>query len=215
ETPFTTLVADPSGCTPPPPPVQVTLSPSTLPTATTGIPYSVTLTPSGGTAPYTFSITPVVMPAGLSSSVVGGNLQISGTPTQVGTFLLQVSTNDSASHSSNTSYPLTVNKAAAVITWNNPADITYGTALSATQLNATANVPGVFTYAPPATTVLNAGNAQTLSVSFVPTDTTNYNNASKNVSINVLKATPTITWNDPADISYGSALGATQLNATA
>src|SRR5262249_12053671 len=97
----------------------------------------------------------------------------------------------------------------------NPADITYGTALSGTQLNATANVAGAFTYTPPATTVLNAGNAQALSVNFVPTDTANYNNASKNVSINVLKATPTITWSNPANINYGTALGATQLNATA
>ena len=35
------------------------------------------------------------------------------------------------------------------------------------------------------------------------------------VAINVLKATPTITWPTPADIAYGTALGATQLNATA
>jgi len=34
----------------------------------------------------------------------------------------------------------------------------YGTALGATQLNATASVPGTFVYAPPAGTVLNAGN---------------------------------------------------------
>ena len=54
-----------------------------------------------------------------------------------------------------------------------------------------------------------------LSVNFVPTDSTNYNNASQNVSINVLKATPTVTWNNPADIVYGTALGATQLNAVA
>ena len=38
--------------------------------------------------------------------------------------------------------------AASVITWATPAPITYGTALSATQLNATANVPGKFTYTP-------------------------------------------------------------------
>ena len=37
---------------------------------------------------------------------------------------------------------------------------TYGTALSATQLNATANVPGTFVYTPAAGTVLNAGAAR-------------------------------------------------------
>ena len=47
-------------------------------------------------------------------------------------------------------------------------------------------------------TVLNAGNGQTLSVSFIPTDATNYNNASQNVSINVLKATPTHNLEQPS-----------------
>jgi hypothetical protein len=36
----------------------------------------------------------------------------------------------------------TVNKATPIITWSNPADITYGTALSGTQLNAIASVSG-------------------------------------------------------------------------
>jgi hypothetical protein len=49
------------------------------------------------------------------------------------------------------------------VTWGTPAAIAYGTALSGTQLNATANVPGVFVYTPAAGTVLTAGT-QTLSV---------------------------------------------------
>ena len=57
---------------------------------------------------------------------------------------------------------ITVNQAGSAIqtpaiTWSNPADITYGTALSGTQLDATASVPGTFVYSPAANTVLNAG----------------------------------------------------------
>lgn len=57
---------------------------------------------------------------------------------------------------------LTVNKATPVITFLNPADITYGTVLSATQLNATAtlnssSVAGTFNYTPASGTVMNAG----------------------------------------------------------
>ena len=52
----------------------------------------------------------------------------------------------------------------------NPAAITYGTALSATQLNATANVPGSVVYSPPSGTVLPVGANQTLSVTFTPTE---------------------------------------------
>jgi hypothetical protein len=109
---------------------------------------------------------------------------------------------------------ITVTKAAPVITWANPADIVYGTPLSATQLNATANTPGVFTYTPASGTVLNVGT-HTLHVDFVPTDTVNYANASKDVSITVTKAAPVITWSNPANITYGTPLSATQLNATA
>ena len=111
---------------------------------------------------------------------------------------------------------ITVNKATPSVTWNNPAAITYGTPLSATQLNATATVPGNFVYAPGLGTVLNAGANQTLSVNFTPTDALNYNTVNgTSVLITVNKATPTITWNNPAAITYGTALSATQLNATA
>ena len=69
---------------------------------------------------------------------------------------------------------ITVNKANPVITWNNPAAINYGTSLSTAQLNATANVPGSFTYTPASGTMLNAGANQKLAVRFVPTNTGNY-----------------------------------------
>src|SRR5439155_3771039 len=81
-------------------------------------------------------------------------------------------------------------KSTPAITWNNPADITYGTALGGTQLNATASVAGTFVYTPAAGTVLGVGNSQTLHVDFTPTDTANYNTVSKDVVMNVVKATP-------------------------
>ena len=217
ETPFAVLVAEVDTChpIPSPTPVIIALSPSTLPAGSVGTPYSVLLTPSAGTGPYSYTTTPVVLPQGFASSVVGGNLQISGTPTHAGVLLFTVNVSDSAAHTNSVNFSITINKGTPVITWTNPVDITYPTALSGTQLNATASVPGVLTYTPPATTVLNAGNAQTLSVSFAPTDTTNYNSTSKDVLINVLKATPVITWNNPVDITFPTALSSTQLNATA
>ena len=109
---------------------------------------------------------------------------------------------------------LTVNKAVPVITWPVPAAITYPTPLSAAQLDATANVPGAFVYTPAAGTVLNAGT-QTLSVTFTPTDTTDYTTAIATKSLTVNKAVPVITWPAPAAITYGMALSATQLDATA
>src|SRR5438309_3263939 len=96
---------------------------------------------------------------------------------------------------------LVVNKATPTINWATPADITYGTALSGTQLNATATfknnpVAGTFTYTPADGTVLNAGQNQNLHVDFAPTDSANFNGASKDVSINVTQAALTVTAND-------------------
>jgi len=105
-------------------------------------------------------------------------------------------------------------KSTPTITWATPAAITYGTALSDTQLDATASVAGSFAYSPAAATVLGAGT-QTLSVTFTPTDSMRYDTASASVSLTVNKATPTITWPAPAAITAGTALSATQLDATA
>ena len=79
---------------------------------------------------------------------------------------------------------IVINKATPVLTWPQPAAIAAGTALSTTQLNATADVPGAFVYTPPLGTVLAAGT-HTLSVAFTPADTVNYNNATASVNITV------------------------------
>ncbi len=100
------------------------------------------------------------------------------------------------------------------ITWATPAGITYGTALTSTQLDATASVPGTFAYTPAAGTVPKAGS-DTLSVTFTPTDTTDYTTATATMTLAVAQATPTITWANPAGITYGTMLSSTQLDATA
>ncbi len=100
------------------------------------------------------------------------------------------------------------------ITWTNPAAITYGTTLSTTQLNATASVPGTFSYTPTGGTVLNAG-IQTLSVTFIPTDTVTYSTVTATVGLVVNKVTSVITWASPAAVAVGTTLSATQLNAIA
>jgi sugar lactone lactonase YvrE len=111
------------------------------------------------------------------------------------------------------SVTLTVNKATPAITWTTPAAITYGTALSGTQLNASSTVAGTFTYSPAAGVVLNAGT-QTLTVTFAPTDSKDEATATATVSLTVNKALLTINWATPAAIPYGTALSGTQLDAT-
>ena len=103
---------------------------------------------------------------------------------------------------------------APTITWPAPGTITYGTALNSSQLDATANYPGAFTYSPTQGTVLNAGT-QTLTATFTPSDPAQVTPSTASNSIIVSKATPAINWAAPAPVSSGTALSDTQLNATA
>ncbi len=113
------------------------------------------------------------------------------------------------------SVTITVTPATPTINWSNPAPIVHGTALSAAQLNATVNASGSFEFVPPAGTVLNAGNAQALTVNFIPENTTNFLPASRTVFIGVTRAAPVVTWPAPAPIEQGTLLSDLQLNATA
>ena len=116
---------------------------------------------------------------------------------------------------SQTTVSLTVAKATPVITWPAPDPITHGAALSATQLNATATVPGSLTFTPAAGQILPPG-VHELSVTFTPTDTLNYKTVPAVVSLTVAeKLAALITWPAPSQIPYGTALSDVQLNATA
>jgi len=124
-----------------------------------------------------------------------------------------------ASQGGNTSYNaapnveqiISVGRATPMISWSNPADITYETLLSSTQLNAQAkgvdgsNLAGGYTYTPAAGTKLNAGSNQNLRVDFAPTNTTDYVGTSKTVTINVTEASQAITFTstEPTDAVYG------------
>ena len=100
-----------------------------------------------------------------------------------GTYTVNLTVSNTNGTNSKTT-TINVLKATPTITWNNPADIISGTALSNTQLSASASVPGTFVYTPAAGTVLDVGT-QILHVDFTPTDTANYTTASKDVTINV------------------------------
>lgn len=91
------------------------------------------------------------------------------------------------------------------VIWSNPADIVYGTPLGTSQFNASSSVPGTFAYDPPAETILNAGPAQILSVTFTPSDSATYAPVTTNVIINVLKKPLMITAYDATNI-YGAPL---------
>jgi hypothetical protein len=84
---------------------------------------------------------------------------------------------------------------------------------------ATPPIPGTFVYNPPAGTIEPVGT-DTLSVTFTPTNTTDYTTAKATVQLVVEKPdnpieTPTIQWPTPAPITYGTPLSSVQLDAVA
>ena len=174
-----------------------------VPTAT-GITYGQTLassTLSGGTASVagTFAFTTTSTAPSVGTAAQG----VTFTPTDTTNYA-----------STTTTANVTVAKATPTLTWVTPSAITYGATLSATQLNATSSLAaGTIVYSPASGTTPSAGT-QTLTATFTPTDTTNYNPTTGTVSLTVNKATPTLTWATPSAITFGTALSATQLNAS-
>jgi hypothetical protein len=119
-------------------------------------------------------------------SPASGTTPSAGTQTLTATF----TPTDTANYNTSTrTVSLTVNKATPTLTWATPTTITFGTALSAAQLNATASVAGTIAYSPASGAIPSVG-LQTLTATFTPTDTTNYNPASASVSLNVIVAVP-------------------------
>jgi hypothetical protein len=120
-----------------PPPLLITTT-SPLPAATVGIAYSQTLSASGGTPPYSWSIMSGALPAGLTFSAAG---VISGSPTAVGTanFIARVA--DSGSQTASKSFSITINPPPLLITTTSPLPVaTVGTPYSQT-LAATGGTP--------------------------------------------------------------------------
>jgi len=103
---------------------------------------------------------------------------------KAGTLAITVQDVDNPSITGSASETVAGGKTTPSISWATPASITYGTALSATQLNATSTVPGTFFYVPAAGAILSPG-PQTLRVTFTPTDTTNFTTALASVTLQV------------------------------
>ncbi|MBX7207515.1 MAG: putative Ig domain-containing protein [Verrucomicrobiaceae bacterium] len=139
---FTITATDANGCTgarsftvTPACPV-ITVSPATLPNGTVNAAYNVTVTASGGIAPYSFAVTLGTLPTGLS---LAPNGDITGTPTSTTAATFTITATDANGCTGMRSF--TVTPACPVITIN-PATLPDGTVNAAyTQtLNASGGI---------------------------------------------------------------------------
>src|SRR5450755_199777 len=194
--------------------LQIKVSPlpaittASLPKATAGTAYSATLSVSGGTGPYKWTITSGTLPAGLSLNSSTG--AITGTPTGVSSGSLTFQVTDATGMTASQTLTVTVNSAPALtITTGSLPGAALGVAYSQT-LQATGGVPpytwsktagnlpaglslssaGVISGTPTGTTGTSSFTV-TVTDSQTPTPATNAANLSITVSLAPLSVTTT------------------------
>jgi CSLREA domain-containing protein len=157
-----------------PPCTTITVNPATLPNGIAGTVYSQTLGGSGGGGPYTFAVSGGVLPAWLNLNASTGEL--SGMPTQTGSFSFSVTATASNGCTGSRDYTLAVACAPVTLTATLPAG-TAGTSYAQT-ITASPTAPaGSYTFAivqgnlPSGLTL----NTQTGAISGLPSITGTYN----------------------------------------
>jgi hypothetical protein len=164
---------------------------------------NLTQTYTGSPLPATATTAPTGLKVNLKYTGTGSTTfgPTSVPPTGAGNYAIAATVND-ANYNGTAIGTLVVTKATPSISWSTPAAITYGTALSATQLNATSLTQGTFIYGPAAGSIL-AGGSQQLSVTLNPTDTTDYTTATAAVALKVNQQSQTISFS-PSTLTYAS-----------
>jgi len=121
---------------------------SSLPAGTVGVAYSAQINVTPTTGPYTFSVSPSTpLPGGLSLSAASTTpaSTLSGTPTTAGNFTFTIIAADSANHTANQSYTVTIAAPPITVTPTSLPNGTLGTPYSE-QLTAAGGAGGyVFT----------------------------------------------------------------------
>ena len=107
--------------------VTIAFTPNSLPSANVNTPYnqSITASSSGGSVTLTTNLAQNALPAGLSYSINGDTMTISGTPTSGGSISFNVTATDSSNNQLTKSYTLTANASGATITLS-PSSLSSG-----------------------------------------------------------------------------------------
>ncbi len=144
----------------------IAVNPASLPAATAGTPYNQSVSATGGTGTYTFSVSAGTLPTGLTLNAATG--AITGTPTTAATSNFTITATDGNGATGSRAYTFAVNGAVTV----NPATLPAGTVGAAySQTVSAAGGNGSYTYSVSAG-VLPAGlslNASTGVISGMPT----------------------------------------------
>jgi hypothetical protein len=102
----------------------ITVIPPTLPAGTAGTPYSQTITATGGTAPYTFTVVSGTVPPGMTLSPTG---VLAGTPTTPGSSAVTIRVTDGVSCFAEITYRVGVAAIGCPVITISPATLPAGT----------------------------------------------------------------------------------------
>jgi uncharacterized protein YhjY with autotransporter beta-barrel domain len=100
----------------------ITVSPASLPAASAGSAYSQTITASGGSGGYAYSLTAGALPPGIAFSSAG---VLSGTPTASGTYNFTVTATDGFGFTGSQAYSATIGAGSQTITFGAQAGQTF------------------------------------------------------------------------------------------
>ncbi len=91
----------------------ITLTPPSLPSGNSSVAYNQSMSSSGGTGPYNYSVTAGSLPGGLTLTTGG---VLSGTPNALGTFNFSITTTDAGGCSQTIAYTITITCASSFVT---------------------------------------------------------------------------------------------------
>lgn len=153
----------------------ITVNPATVPTGVQpGVPYSVSITATGGTAPYTFAVTAGALPPGLMLSSAG---LLSGTPTTSGTSIFTITATDANGCTGFRVYTITINPLGCPTLSILPGTLPNAVAGSAytEPITASGSVPDTYVYSvtagmlPPGLALVPLTAIKTVDVTGIPT----------------------------------------------
>jgi Calx-beta domain/Putative Ig domain len=193
--------------------VPVTLSPPTLPNGTVASAYSQTITASGGTAPYAFTLSAGALPGGFTLTSGG---VLSGSPSASGTFNFTVTATDSSGapgpYAGSTAYSIVIGQGAqtTLVASSTASTLVFGgtTSLSTTGGSGTGTVTFASNNANCTIigTILTAAGVGTCTVTATKAADANYTAAtSAGITITINQATQTtlVASSTPSTLAFG------------
>ncbi|MDR6785362.1 gliding motility-associated-like protein [Pedobacter africanus] len=191
-------------------PTVVTLAGISLTAATTAVSYNQTVSATGASGSYTYAVTSGALPQGLTLSASG---TLSGSPTEAGTFIFDITATDAACSNTGTgNFSLNVNKGSQSISFGTIASKTYGEAdFSLGNANTSAGLAITYTATDPTVVSITGNTAHILKAGSTDITASQTGNADYNAapdvvqSLSVAKANLTVTNTDRSKI-YGTAL---------